>query len=108
REDKKKLRGLPKFELEDRQIAADLQLSADGTHVFILLTERPDAARRAEVPDYVTESGYVEPITGRTFVGDVQSRRRLAAMNLDTGRTQMADAAFAESREVRWSMPLIS
>ncbi|PYQ78485.1 MAG: hypothetical protein DMG01_11430, partial [Acidobacteria bacterium] len=100
RDEKEKANALPKYELAERQSATDLQLSPDGKHVFILLTERSDAAKRPNVPNYVTGV--------RTFVGDTQDKRTLAAMNLETGTTQMADAAFADKRDVRWSMPQIS
>jgi len=108
-DEKKKARELPKLELQDRQTAQDLQLSPDGTHVFVIITERAEAAKRAEVPNYVTDSGYVEPITGRTMVGDAQDKRLLAIMNLETGKTAWADGAFAgEKREIRWGSALVS
>ena len=49
-EEKDKASALPKFELADRQTATDLQLSPDGKHVFVLVVERPDAAKRPNVP----------------------------------------------------------
>src|ERR1035437_8746870 len=105
-DEKKKAHALPKLELQDRQSAQDLQLSPDGTHVFVLVVERTDAAKRAEVPNYVTGSGYVEPIAGRTMVGDAQDKRLLAVMNLDTGKTVWADGAFAG--EIRWGTAIVS
>ena len=63
-EEKEKAHALPKFELADRQSATDLQLSPDGKHVFILVVERTDAAKRPNVPNYVTESSYTEDIPG--------------------------------------------
>ena len=70
-EEKDKARALPKFELADRQTATDLQLSPDGTHVFILIVERAETAKRPNVPNYVTESSYTEDIPG----ADVRRRR---------------------------------
>src|SRR5882757_5081283 len=107
-EEKDKALALPKFELADRQSATDLQLSPDGTHVFVLVVERSDAAKRPNVPNYVTESSYTEDIPARTFVGDAQDKRSLAIMNLETGTTQPAEGAFGEKRQVRWGMPQIS
>jgi dipeptidyl aminopeptidase/acylaminoacyl peptidase len=117
-EEKDKAHALPAFELADRQSAADLQLSPDGTHVLILVAERSEVAKRPNVPNYVTESSYTEDIPARTFVGDAQEKRLLAVMNLETGKTQWADAGFAgtvslkpdttTAREVRWGMPEIS
>ncbi len=108
-EEKKKDRALPKLELKERQSAQDLQLSPDGTHVFVVVVERADAAKRAAVPNYVTESSYVEDLPARTMVGDAQDTSRLAVMNLETGKVVWADAAFAgDKREVRWGTTLVS
>jgi dipeptidyl aminopeptidase/acylaminoacyl peptidase len=108
-EAKKKKYELPALELQDRQSADDLELSPDGTHAFVLVVERAEHARRALVPNYVTDSAYVEDITGRTTVGDAQDRRMLAVMNLKTGKTVWAEAGFAgEKRPVNWSMPVLS
>src|SRR5262245_27877189 len=128
-EAKEKARALPKYELAERQSATDLQLSPDGRHVFIVLTERTDAAKRPSVPNYVTESSYTEDIPARTFVGDAQDKRTLAVMNIDTGKTVTPDTAFAGAahgeekggdvkeegaqnksarHETRWAMPQIS
>src|SRR3989441_1006761 len=107
-EEKEKARALPKFELADRQSAADLQLSPDGTHVFLMIVERTEAAKRPNVPNYVTESSYTEDIPARTFVGDAQDKRTLAVMNLETGKSVSADSEFAAKRELRWSMPIMS
>ncbi len=104
-----KQHSLPKYDLADHQSAADLQLSPDGTHVFLSVVERTDAAKRAEVPNYVTESGYTEDIPGRTKVGDAQDTRTLVVMNLETGKAQPADSSFAGAkREVRWGMPVLN
>ena len=107
-EEKEKARALPKYELADRQSAQDLQLSPDGTHVFIAIVERADTAKRATVPNYVTESSYTEDIAGRTFVGDAQDKRMLVVMNLENGKTQAVDASFAGTREVRWGQLQLS
>ena len=94
-EEKAKLLKLPAFELQDRQSAADLMLSSDGVHVFILVGERPAGAKNTIVPNYVTETGYTEDIPGRTNVGDTQDRRLLAILNLKTGKSVWADGSFA-------------
>ena len=86
-EEKTKKDKPPAFELQDRQSVADLMLSPDDTHVFLVIAERPVGAKPALVPNYVTESGYIEDITGRTNVGDAQDRRLLAVLNLKTGKT---------------------
>ena len=114
-EEKDKARALPAFELADRQSAADLQLSPDGTHVFILVVERAESAKRPNVPNYVTDSSYTEDIPARTFVGDAQDNRSLAIMNIDTAKTVFADAPARETKDgkeiarpARWGMALLS
>lgn len=133
REDEAKKDRLPQFELAgQQQSAADLMLSPDGTHAFILVNERPTGAKSTIVPNYVTESGYVEDIPARTNVGDTQDRRLLAILNLKTGKSTWADGSFAPpvsaaekpaaagttgpdgkpgraaERDIRWSMPVVS
>ena len=50
-------------------------------------------ARGQDTPNYVTESSYPEMIAGRTNVGDVQSRRLLAILDLKENKTVWADAS---------------
>ena len=124
---------LPRFELAgQQQSVADLMLSPDDTHVFITVSERPAGAKNTIVPNYITESGYVEDIPARTNVGDTQGRTLLAILNLKTGKSTWADGSFAPpvsaaekpaasgttgpdgkpgraaEREIRWSMPVVS
>src|SRR3954454_5784159 len=105
-EEKEKARALPKYELADRQSATDLQLSPDNRHVFIIVTERTDTAKRPNVPNYVTESSYTEDIPARTFVGDAQDKRTLAVMNIATGKTVAPDAPTKDP--VEWRMAKLS
>jgi dipeptidyl aminopeptidase/acylaminoacyl peptidase len=123
---------IPKVELKEGQSALDLSLSPDEAHVFIVVAEKPQGAKTADVPNYVTESSYSEMIPARTNVGDVQEKRLLAILNLKTKKTVWADSSFAPegdpkltptgngngnggdekdkkpSREVRWAMPSAS
>jgi dipeptidyl aminopeptidase/acylaminoacyl peptidase len=94
-EAKREREGLPKVELKEGQSASDLALSPDGEYVFIIVTERPQGAKIADVPNYVTESSYSEMITTRTNVGDAQEKRLLAILNLKTKKTVWADSSFA-------------
>jgi dipeptidyl aminopeptidase/acylaminoacyl peptidase len=128
-EDERKKDRLPSFELQERQTASDLMLSPDDRHVFILVAERAAGAKSAIVPSYVTDSGYTEDIQSRSNVGDMQDRRRLAVLDLQTGENVWADARFASpaaddgnrsaprpdgaaerstDRELRWSIPAVS
>jgi dipeptidyl aminopeptidase/acylaminoacyl peptidase len=108
KDEKERAHALPKYELAERQVAQDLQLSPDGRHVFMLIVERPETAKRPNVPNYVTESSYTEDTPAREFVGDAQEKRTLVVMDLASSRTEVADSGFAAGREVRWSMPQIA
>jgi dipeptidyl aminopeptidase/acylaminoacyl peptidase len=81
---------LPKLELAERQSAQDLQLAHDDKFVYALVVERPQGARRADVPSYVTTSAYTEDLPARTKVGDTQDKRRLAILNLTTKKVVWA------------------
>src|SRR5580765_4924825 len=117
-EEKDKARALPKFELADRQTASDLQLSPDGKHVFLIVVERAEAAKRPNVPNYVTESSYTEDIPARTFVGDAQDLRSLSVLNLETGTGVAVESPATGAKDtketkdtkpaVRWGMPVLS
>ena len=107
-------------------------LSPDGTHVFIVVSERAAGVKSTIVPNYVTDSGYTDNIQARSNVGDTQDRRLLGVLNLETGKTAWADGSFGggaseeekpaaavandserrgdrkAEREIRWSMPSVS
>src|SRR5258708_36943056 len=71
----------PALELQDRQTAADLMLSPDGTHVFDLVSARPARARTVIIPNYGNQSGHPAAIPARTPVGDAQNLTRLGVVN---------------------------
>ena len=108
-----------KLQLGPRENVLDLELSGDEKTVWALVNERSElTARNQDVPNYVTRSAYPEMITGRTNVGDVRSRTRLASLDIASGKTTWADAsAFAgverkkpsettdTPRVLDWSLP---
>jgi dipeptidyl aminopeptidase/acylaminoacyl peptidase len=113
---------IAKVTLGPRQSVNDLQLSADGRYVWVGVTEQPEVPARGQgVPNYVTESAFPEMINGRSDVGDSQSVRKLAILDLEADKTVWADAsAFAGlerkaapadpdvARIVNWTMPDVS
>lgn len=104
-----------------RQTVTDMVLSGDEQFVYIGVTERPEvAARTQDVPQYVTESTYTEMANGRPNVGDSQSRRLLAVLDLNQNKVTWADgsafagkeraakgadAAAAPARVLDWGLP---
>jgi Tol biopolymer transport system component len=77
--------------LPSGQNAVALTLSPDGKYVIATISEPGSAAKNTIVPNYVTESGYTEDISGRTKVGDVQGRTRLVIIDVETGETKNVD-----------------
>jgi dipeptidyl aminopeptidase/acylaminoacyl peptidase len=113
---------IARVQLGPRQSVLDLELSGDEHTVWALVNERPEGtARNQDVPNYITRSAYPEMITGRTDVGDVRGRTRLAALDVAGNKVTWADAAaFAgierkiapgdpdTTRVLDWSLPDLS
>jgi dipeptidyl aminopeptidase/acylaminoacyl peptidase len=111
-----------RFALTDRQSVADMQLSADERFVWVGVTERPElSARGQDTPNYITQSSYPEMIPGRSNVGDVESVRKLAILDVKENKQIWADASSFAGKEwsavpgatlgpriVNWSTPDVS
>lgn len=71
------------------------QLQIDPTERFVtfVLTEAPADARRTEVQDYVTETGYAETLTARPKVGAPGEQRGLYVQDLQRDTTYQVDLA---------------
>jgi dipeptidyl aminopeptidase/acylaminoacyl peptidase len=76
------------FYLSGGQNAFNMRLSPDGTYVSLSVSEREGGAKSTGVPNYITESGYTEEISGRSKVGDLQGRSRMAVLNVETGESK--------------------
>jgi dipeptidyl aminopeptidase/acylaminoacyl peptidase len=79
------------FQLTTGQTAGNMSLSPDGKSVIVVVNESATGAKNTIVPNYVTESGYTEDIPGRTKVGDVQGRGRIAVISVETGDSKWVD-----------------
>ncbi|MDB4908748.1 MAG: putative dipeptidyl peptidase [Gemmatimonadetes bacterium] len=62
-----------------------LSISSSGRTLLVNTAIPSQGARETEVPQYVTSSGYTEPLRGRTKVGDAQSSGRVALVSLPSG-----------------------
>jgi dipeptidyl aminopeptidase/acylaminoacyl peptidase len=80
-------------------------LTPDEKYVVAAVTETGNA-RNTVVPNYVTESGYTEDISGRSNVGDPQSTTRLAAIGVETGEVKWVD--HEQKRDVQLGLPVWS
>jgi dipeptidyl aminopeptidase/acylaminoacyl peptidase len=111
-EEKKKKAALPKLEVKEGQSVSDAALAPDDDHVYLLVAEKPEGAKTAQVPSYVTESAYTEDIATRTKVGDAQEKRRLAILGRKTGTSVWARTDFVgpadKKPDLRWSLPVFS
>src|SRR5687767_11163504 len=78
-------RGLKPFYTQRGEELASVHPSPDGSSLMPTTRTPAQGGRGNEVPRFVTESGYTEQIRGRTNVGDVTDRGRVAFVNLRTG-----------------------
>jgi dipeptidyl aminopeptidase/acylaminoacyl peptidase len=129
-EERKERQAPPRFEIAEGQSVSEALTSGDGRFAFLLVAQKAEGSKTADVPSYVTESAYVEAIPTRTNVGDKQETRRLAVMDLKERESVWAfvdgvtepepvkkeeaeepkkeDAGKTQKREVRWSLPALS
>ena len=107
-QDKKRQQDNPRkpFTLQTRQSVAGLQLTPDEKYVMTTVSETSNA-RNTVVPNYVTDSGYTEDISGRSNVGDTQSTSRLAAIGVETGEVKWVDHG-QQKRDVQLGLPVWS
>ena len=94
------------FNLQARQNVNGLELSPDEKYVLAWVGE-PGGARNTIVPNWITDSAYVEDISGRSNVGDTQSHARLAEVDTATGEVRWVDYGLkdreVEAYRVAWS-----
>ncbi len=100
REEKRKKENPRKpLKLTPRQTVTDLLLSPDGKQVLATVVERPQEAKTALTPLYITETGYTETRPTRTKAGDVQPRPRMALLSVETGEARWLDPGIKTTRE---------
>jgi dipeptidyl aminopeptidase/acylaminoacyl peptidase len=117
REAKRDAEAPPKLEIADGESVTDAVLSEDGVHVYATVSVKATGSKTVEVPKYITESSYPEPIPARNRVGDAQDKRRLAILNLQTRRSVWASLPLLKAetktaegktetkdRDARWSL----
>jgi len=64
------------------KFAYNIQLSPDQNYVTFILGQRPKGVKNTIVPDYVTESGYIKDLPGRTNVGVKQTTYEFGIYNI--------------------------
>ena len=63
-----------------------IEVSPNGRAALVVLGQPATSPRQAEVPQFVTASGYVENLKIRTKVGDATGRQRVLWVSLPSGR----------------------
>jgi dipeptidyl aminopeptidase/acylaminoacyl peptidase len=78
------------FTLQARQTVTALQLSPDEKYIVATVMEA-GTAKSSLVPNWITDTAYVEDMPGRPFVGDAQGRARLALIDPLSGDVKWVD-----------------
>jgi dipeptidyl aminopeptidase/acylaminoacyl peptidase len=79
------------FNLLAGQFVQSLQLSPDEKHVVASIATPGQGSKNTVVPNFVTESGYTEDISGRNKVGDNQVSSKLAVIDAQSGEVTWVD-----------------
>jgi dipeptidyl aminopeptidase/acylaminoacyl peptidase len=77
---------------------SDGMVSPSGRYLLLEVEDEPQGVRQAMVPNFVTESGYTEPMNVREKVGDVRGATRVAVVELATGQTRWLEPEAKDRR----------
>lgn len=77
--------GLKRVYLQKGENVSDFSISPTGRSLLITTRTPASGTRASEIQQFVTRSGYTEEIKGRTKVGDVERKGRLALITLAAG-----------------------
>jgi dipeptidyl aminopeptidase/acylaminoacyl peptidase len=82
--------------LGEREAVRRLVVAPDARFVLVTLSERPKGdtieGRQAVLPQWVTQSGYVETRQTRVKVGDAEPRQKTALLDVATGKVSWVDS----------------
>ncbi|HJU88797.1 MAG TPA: prolyl oligopeptidase family serine peptidase, partial [Gemmatimonadaceae bacterium] len=73
------------YHLKRDERVVSIDVSPNGKALILIVETRATRAQQTEVPQFVTKSGYTEPLRVRNKVGDEQPVRRVAHMSLPSG-----------------------
>lgn len=71
--------------LKQGERLAQVSVSPNGEALLLIASSAPQGSKQTMVPNFVTESGYTEPLNVRTKVGDAQAESRVALLDLTSG-----------------------
>ncbi len=87
----------PVYLARGERVAA-LVPSPDGAFVMVTAMRPAEGARNTMVPDWITESGYTEPLNTRPKVGDAQGETRVGMLEVATGEMTWLDLSPEDER----------
>jgi dipeptidyl aminopeptidase/acylaminoacyl peptidase len=99
---------LKPFKLSKGQRITDGRLTPDGKYVVVVVSNEPEKAKRTIVPNYVTESAYVETIPGREKVGDLQTSSRIAVLSETNGEVKWFEHGINVAPQEKPPQPVVS
>lgn len=82
------------LKLAKNESVRSIAINNDANHLFYILQQRPSDMEYTGVPNYVTETGYVEELTSRPKVGSVTGKSMLYHHNLVTDSISSFDASI--------------
>ncbi len=88
------------FYLAPGERVGTLVPSPSGAAVLVHLVTPPKDQRTAQVPAYVTSSGYTEELPARTKVGDLQDKERVGVLSVATGQVSWIRPIASDSSGV--------
>jgi len=89
--------GLQPVYLATGERVQSIDVSPDGRAALVVVGQRATAQRQSEIPQFVTTSGYMETLRGRTKVGDATGRQRVLWLSLPSGRATPLNVFGADS-----------
>ncbi len=96
-EEEEKKEGKPEaYYLKPSETVKDMRLSHDETRIIFTLHEVKDQAEKANVPNYVTKSGFTKDIPTRLKVGDLIDEKKLGILNMESGEVVFVEHSQGE------------
>jgi dipeptidyl aminopeptidase/acylaminoacyl peptidase len=89
--------GLQSIYLATGERVQSIDVSPDGRAAIAVVGQRATGQRQAEVPQFVTASGYVENLKVRSKVGDATGRQRVLWISLPSGSATPLEVFGADS-----------
>lgn len=89
--------GLQPVYIAATERVSTIAVSPNGQAALVLIGQPAPSPRQAEVPQFVTTTGYVENLRPRTKVGDVVNRQRVLWISLPSGRATPLKVFGADS-----------